>query len=254
MGVKGDFRLDSASNASNILTSLEEKGISIVEDYIDQETLKTLKSDFDKYLSLEDNSFLKVFEYSAGKACKLILRMLDTNSTAFAVFTSDFFQEVANDFLKEEFELNKEIFLVEDISTSEHVAQQLHYDIARTLKFFIYLEDTTVENGAFCCVPGSQKWTSKMRENHSHEILPGNREFTRKLTDEFGEAIPIEGKAGTLIIFDTDVFHKAGKVSKGRRRVMRGHTRTLRSIQERKKLIQDQQSRSLRSKIKKFLG
>jgi len=35
----------------------------------------------------------------------------------------------------------------------------------------------------------------------------------------------VEGKAGSLIIFDTQTWHKAGIVSSGERRVMRGHTR-----------------------------
>ncbi len=237
------------------LDELNQQGVLVVDGYLNRKEISALNAEFEQFIHSDiETAYLKKLDYSAGKGRKLFLRNLDAKSMSYRVFSSDFFKEVADAYLLEEFDFNKEIFLVEDISTSEHVAQQLHYDIARTLKFFIYLEDTTVENGAFCCVPGSQKWTSKMRENHSYEILPGNREFTRKLTDEFGEAIPIEGKAGTLIIFDTDVFHKAGKVSKGRRRVMRGHTRTLRSIQERKKLIQDQQPLSILSRIKKYFN
>jgi len=40
------------------------------------------------------------------------------------------------------------------------------------------------------------------------------------------EIFSIEGPAGTLIIFSTDVFHRAGIVSEGQRHVMRGHCRT----------------------------
>jgi ectoine hydroxylase-related dioxygenase (phytanoyl-CoA dioxygenase family) len=35
------------------------------------------------------------------------------------------------------------------------------------------------------------------------------------------EMVAVEGSAGTLIVFDTDVFHKTGNVVSGERRVMR---------------------------------
>ena len=65
-----------------------------------------------------------------------------------------------------------------------------------------------------------------LMEIHKDKICYENRYLTRELDFEKSkEKISIEGKAGTLIIFDTDVWHQAGFVSKGVRRVMRGHTR-----------------------------
>ena len=112
-----------------------------------------------------------------------------------------------------------------------HIAQDLHYDKIPTLKFFIYLTDTTSENGSFYCVPGSHKYTKKLQDKNRIELKSPEHSETRFVPLEFqSEQIPLEGKAGTLIIFDTDVFHRAGKVDKGERFVMRGHSREKRFI------------------------
>ncbi|GAB5539813.1 MAG: hypothetical protein Salg2KO_19160 [Salibacteraceae bacterium] len=238
---------------SEINSALNLNGVCIVDEYLDPISIDALQKDFELYLDQSERlDFVQAIEYSAGTGRKVFLNKLDSGSATAEVFGSEQFESIAHAYLKEDFELNKEIFVVEDVPASDHVAQQLHYDIARTLKFFIYLEDTTVENGAFYCVPGSHKWTAKMRKKYADKILPGNREFTRKLTDEYGPAVPIEGKAGTLIIFDTDVFHQAGKVSSGRRRVMRGHTRTIRSINERKAILNKQNRPTIKSRIKQL--
>ena len=131
---------------------------------------------------------------------------------------------ISEKFLKKEANLNEEIFIVKDVVGSKHIANDLHYDVTPTLKFFVYLSETTEENGAFRCVPGSHKRTKIYRKDKN--ISFDERYVTRELdTQDFPMEIPIEGKAGTLIIFHTDVWHKAGIVSKGDRRVMRGHTR-----------------------------
>jgi len=244
------FFFDEANGLDEIIESLKTHGVAIVENYLANESLKSITEDYEAFVASEvDNTYLKVLDYSAGIGRKLIYKNLDSKLATKTVFGSKFFMDVAVGYLGEDFDLNKEIFVVEDVPASEHVAQQLHYDIARTLKFFIYLEDTSVENGAFYCVPGSHKWTAERRVEFSDQIIPGNRDFTRDLTDEYGAAIPIEGTAGTLIIFDTDVFHKAGKVSNGRRRVMRGHTRTLREMNEQKQRFEAVNKKSLLQRI-----
>lgn len=216
------------------ILDLKENGVVIVTDYIPENELITLKCEFDKFCNDKVSRYNKHLEYSKGTGRKLITSEMPDKLLTKQFFKSKNFEDIARLYLEEPFELNKEVFVVEDVPASEHAAQQLHYDIARTLKFFLYLEDTTAENGAFYCVPGSHKWTVRRREEYSDQIIPGNRSFTRQLTKEYGGAKPVEGKAGTLIIFDTDVFHQAGKVRTGRRRVMRGHTRTIREMEEQK--------------------
>jgi ectoine hydroxylase-related dioxygenase (phytanoyl-CoA dioxygenase family) len=226
------------------LELLKSRGVITVENCVTGDDLDKLNREFEMFCSEENSSYNKHLSYSAGTGRKLILSEIPDSYFTSKFFKSVAFSEAAEKYLGEPFELNKEIFVVEDVPASEHVAQQLHYDIARTLKFFLYLEDTTTENGAFYCVPGSHKWTVRRREEYSDQIIPGNRSFTRQLTKEYGGAKPVEGKAGTLIIFDTDVFHQAGKVRTGRRRVMRGHTRTIREMEDQKIRYQNAKQKS----------
>ena len=83
----------------------------------------------------------------------------------------------------------------------------------------------TTTNGAFSCVPKSNKESEKIRQIYGDEISYENRHLTRKLDYTDDQVIPIEGEAGDLIIFNTDVWHRAGIVKEGERKVMRGHTR-----------------------------
>ena len=67
--------------------------------------------------------------------------------------------------------------------------------------------------------------SEKIRKKYGNKISYENRHLTRQLDYKKEQIIPIEGKAGDLIIFNTDVWHRAGIVKKGERKVMRGHTR-----------------------------
>ena len=100
---------------------------------------------------------------------------------------------------------------------SKHVANDMHFDVTPTFKYFLYLTDTTHENGAFTCVPKTHKITQEIREKEGSNITQKNMAITRQLPFKEAEAIPVEGEAGTLIIFTTETFHKAGIVSKGER-------------------------------------
>jgi ectoine hydroxylase-related dioxygenase (phytanoyl-CoA dioxygenase family) len=210
----------------SIILELKEKGISIVEGFVTEDNLKQLISEFDRALTKTDNG-IHHLEYSNGEGA--IIRKLECDFKNFPitkqVFYSDRLKKIADTYLNFENELNKDIFIVKDVVGSKHHANDLHFDVAHTFKFFIYLMDTDETNGAFCCVPGSHLRTAKLREELRDNISYENRHLTRKLPYSEEEVISVNGKAGTLIIFDTDVFHRAGIVSEGERKVMRGHTR-----------------------------
>ena len=57
--------------------------------------------------------------------------------------------------------------------------------------------------------------TQKLQDKNRIKLKSPEHSETRFVPLEFeSEQIPLEGKAGTLIIFDTDVFHRAGKVER----------------------------------------
>ena len=101
----------------------------------------------------------------------------------------------------------------------------LHFDRNASLKYFLYLNDVTKENGAFFIQPNSRKLGKKLRHKAWGNLIPKpNDSFFKKIIIKlFGKPfkdiknrieldypelydesklIPVEGKAGTLIVFD----------------------------------------------------
>ena len=232
MKLINEITLDKNSKSQEIIDYLNEFGVTVINNFISDKTTDSLKFEFEELQMCSQQWALKT-EYSKGRCCRV--NRLEMNSKNFpdtaCVFGSDWMENICNRYLGEESILNHDIFLVHDVRTSVHIAQDLHYDKIPTLKFFIYLTDTTSENGSFYCVPGSHKYTKKLQDKNRIELKSPEHSETRFVPLEFqSEQIPLEGKAGTLIIFDTDVFHRAGKVDKGERFVMRGHSREKRFI------------------------
>lgn len=237
----------SLENEEEILTLLKQYGVVILPNYISPKDLIDLKTEFEYLLSSPDDASKKETPYSDGKAIRITRHNLDTESypVTCRIFNAPFMEQFKNAYLTEKSELNEEIFVVKDVKGSKHIANDMHFDVIPTLKFFIYLTDTTAKNGAFTCVPKSHLETKKIREASTKKISFKNREYTRKLEYNQEDVLPIEGKAGTLIIFTSETFHKAGIVSEGERMVMRGHSRLPKY---------ENKNASIGNKIKHLLG
>jgi hypothetical protein len=208
---------------NTVVNEVRSTGLSIIPNFIDAESLPKINNEFD--LSLKNVNLNKPYSLGEHSIIPKYLAMGGIYPTIKAIFYNKWFGEIAETFYgSKTFELNEDLFVVKDVVGSKHIAQNLHFDVLQTLKFFLYLNDVTAKNGAFTCVPGSHLWTKEKRKTDAADISYGNREYTRDLPD-LGEPVPVEGSAGTLIIFDTDLFHKTGTVEVGERRVIRGHTR-----------------------------
>ena len=226
-------QLKTTSDINEIIKKMDEYGIAIISNFASDETIQTLRKEYDICMT-KDAPELMDKEYSAGK-----LTVINNNQETASIlpdtmrfFNSDFMNKVSTAYYKnKKVLLNHEIYVCKDVKESEHVSQGLHYDRIPTLKFFLYLNDVTARNGAFHCVPGSHKATRKSEKfNRDHQIFPEWSETRADSEENLRKELPIEGKAGTLIIVHTDVVHRAGKLSEGERHLMRGHTRAFDEI------------------------
>lgn len=213
------------SNSNLVITLLNSTGILVVEKYIEKDSLISMNVEYDKLLN-SDLSEITHIPYSNGKAVHFpITDLILSNFPAIScVFKSDYFSLITKNYFRKDIKSNVVVYAVNDVIGTRHIANDLHFDVKRSLKFFIYLNNTSIENGAFYCVPGSHKNSLKTRQKNSGKITYANRSITRDLNYDPSELIPIEGPPGTLIVFDTDVFHKAGIVQTGERRVLRGQS------------------------------
>jgi len=213
------------SNKNEVITLLKEYGVLIIPSFYSSETIENLNSEFSELLE-QKQAYIKNVPYSDGKAAYALTKDLEKNiyPTTLETYNAPFMDALTEMYFCKKVKSNIGIYFVKDVVGSKHIANDLHFDVQQSLKFFIYLNDTSAENGAFYAVPGSHKEAQKLRKKYGSEINYENRELSRELPVKDSDAIPIEGKAGSLIIFDTDVFHKAGTVHKGERRVMRGYS------------------------------
>jgi hypothetical protein len=205
---------------------LSQYGVLVIPGLFNPDTVSRLHLEYEKLLNSSE-AFVRKVDYSNGRA--VTLNMVDIDVAKYPAtgetFRLPYFDALTKLYLgRNDVFANKTVYVVNDVIGTKHHANDLHFDIQRSLKFFIYLTDTTTANGAFSCVPGSHKISSDLRLRHGKNLNYENRELSRQLPVKEEDAISIEGSAGSLIIFDTDVFHRAGIVTEGERRVMRGQS------------------------------
>ncbi|MEQ8907576.1 MAG: phytanoyl-CoA dioxygenase family protein [Vicingaceae bacterium] len=209
------------------LSLLAEYGVLIIENYLSQTEIEKLLPEYDTILETE-NEAIKSLSYPQGVARQINfekLKAAEFPQTA-ETFNAPFMKEVSDAYLGRPNFFNHEIYVAKDEHEEHNALNELHYDKLSTLKFFLYLNDIDKSNGAFEAVPSSHKLAQEIMSFYQErgkkiKNLP-NREIPGKLE----KPIPIEGKAGSLIVFTTDTYHRAGRVEKGKeRKIMRGHCR-----------------------------
>jgi hypothetical protein len=204
-------------------------GIVIVPDYLSGELLKKVQQEFnDKMLpKLEGN------DYKFGRAERTLLYSKLPVSTR-ATFANKWIMNIADEYFGNwSF---SEVFWTHEYRNDQGLEANghLHFDkIGPTLKFLLYLTDTNKENGAFRFC----RKTRKLGEKFRNEIWNNEKDYSKlknkpeidypELGFTADNAESIEGKAGTLIIFDTDSFHMGGIIEKSglERKVIRLHIR-----------------------------
>lgn len=220
------FKDASSLNVDSAAKLIKDYGVAVFSGFLNKEDLIKLNDEFDFAFSGPQAGISQI-KMDVGRGVILKKEQVESKKYPHTLktFSSELMKNIALRYWEKPFELNKEIYLMNEVVGTKHVAMDMHFDVLPTFKFFIYLTDTTRENGAFACVPGSQAIAADIRKKVGRDIPFEQREITRNIPFGEDEVVHVEGKAGTLIIFTTEVFHRAGKVSKGERRVMRGHNR-----------------------------
>ena len=102
----------------------------------------------------------------------------------------------------------------------------LHFDRLRCLKAMVYLTDVEKGCGALSIAPNSHLKGRELRREfqnmNSYEDKPNRIEldYPELMVDPHEICAP----AGSLILFDTDSFHKGGDVAKNKERlIIRSH-------------------------------
>lgn len=225
----GQIYLEPDASSDEISNTLGQYGIAVLSGFLDGSTLEALKVEFENALA-PDPKYGRVHAKGEFGITASLLRSKmpqDQFAATYNLFSSSWMKDIADRFYGDSgHSFNHEIFVNENQGISDPIRELPfipHFDKMQTLKFFVYLTDTSVENGAMGVDLCSHIENRQTREG---ELKRTGSVQGVKNVKESVKTQPVEGPEGTLFIFDTDVTHNAGHVHKGnRRQILRGHTR-----------------------------
>ena len=122
----------------------------------------------------------------------------------------------------------QDVFITHELEETEQKERNnwLHFDRLRSLKAMVYLSEVSDSCGPFSVVPGSHLKGRSLRQNFANQSDYEEKLNRIELDYEhmYEEPTKILGSIGTLILFDTDIFHKGGDVKQGSfRKIIRSH-------------------------------
>tara|TARA_R110002074_G_scaffold379719_2_gene558052 strand:- start:1126 stop:1806 length:681 start_codon:yes stop_codon:yes gene_type:complete len=211
-------------NIEKIYSDIQQNGFSVVENFL--EDVAAVRNEVIKMLdNIEDDS-----SYKFGKAYRLPIEeeTFIENPSIYKVFSQEWMHHLAMKYLNNQ-NLYCEIFASNEYRNNQGLEENgyLHFDKFHTFKYMLYLTDSNQSSGAFSCIPnthidGKLLRQSAWRETSIHENIKNKPLNHYKdgcgYTEE--DIVSIAGKAGTLIVFDTDLFHFGGRVEEGEERLL----------------------------------
>lgn len=210
-----------------VLATLKSDGIARWPTLIGSSDLSALRLEFDAALDPDAAPWSSVGHYRPGLPSRAVTARRDMLSatSAFAhIFGQPELEQVTRLYLGRRSTTTDAIFLTRDEFDPTPVTR-LHYDRIHALKFFVYLDDTGVTDGAFGALRGSHRDGSRLRKMYLRRGVPVRSLPITEVDHLRSEATYFEGAAGTMLIFDTDTLHLGGVVLEGRtRRVARAHS------------------------------
>lgn len=230
------------SDIKTLSSLIRKNGIFKIESYLSSSEIFKLKEEVLEYHKNHGDPYPFGSTYAINDPRNLPDESLQKN-----VFSRPWMKEL---FLTCNKEISKgffnSIYSTHDYKFDGSIGRNgyLHFDRNVSLKYFLYLNNVTKENGAFYIQPNSHKIGKELREKAWGQFIPTPNDnlVSKLLTKLFGKhfsniknrieldypeiydsekLIPVEGKAGTLIVFDSDIFHQGGKINiKGAERII----------------------------------
>jgi hypothetical protein len=224
-----------------VVKILDQFGCCVINNYLSDEELNKLKSEFNHiFLDSKNNNTFVINNHPTNVNGKYVVckknQLNEHYKTIKTIFTSNFMKKTADKYFERDNHLNDEIFLTHEQASKTEILPW-HFDRRHALKFYVNLVDVDEKHGAFAYDIGSH------REGHfraNYYMLSGSKvgEMPNDIPlKEVRNPTTISTKAGALVIFDTDGFHKEGLLTVGERKIIRGHTHSKPIVMYRAKLF-----------------
>ena len=214
--------LSSNNTISDMNNALSSDGVIKIDNCISGQELKSLHDEILDKCTTQGNEYEFGMSYRGPS-----LGEIDRNSSIFTTYNKEWMYSLYRLYSKGSQQYGMNIFATHDFKFTGELARNgwLHFDRLWRLKFFIYLTNIDKSSGAFSCSVGSHKKGKQLREDtwkntNEYEEAKNRIELDYPKLLEIYPPEPIEASAGTLIVFDTDTFHKGGKVEEGKERLI----------------------------------
>ena len=200
-------------DTEKISTEVINNGFSVVEGYF------TISKEQEELI----DNFLNGKEFERGAVYR-------TNSVL--ELPKNISQLVCNEDIKKVFTKMsrdircQEVFITHECKTGILTRpNQLHFDRLRSLKVMVYITDVNEKCGPLSVVPGSHKKSRSLRRQFINMPYENRQNIIKKYYPHLYEnPTKICGGKGTVIFFDSDVFHLGGKNEIGHeRKIIRSH-------------------------------
>ena len=224
-----DFMVDS--NESAILKKLKLYGVALIPGYLKDGEVIELNREFSGAISQDKNTSI-AFGSALTDSRNGVRRFNRENPEVenlcpkiAATFGDELMSSIARSYYAPtSCSFNEVIFLTNEFESNTPILPW-HFDRIQSLKFWFYLTDTTKENGAFEYCPGTH-WEGHYRAGYHLSQGCSIKDIPNDIDEDLIlNPVTLELRAGDLLVFDADGFHRGGVVQSGKeRRVIRSHS------------------------------
>lgn len=234
-----DLTIENGFDIDTVESYLQKYGVAVLPSLIQGEELEQAKHDWQKLRDMRDHKISgirriggDIADYAALD--RNIIRKNEFHSIE-RIFASNEITKLANKVIGSPCMMNSEVYATYDIGNDKALCES-HFDKTWTLKFMLYLEDNLeTKGGAFGIHPGSmgaarkiyREWFDRVSKNGALDV--GTDEYysmpNEGIPNNLLPFVEILAPAGSLLIFNTDVYHAGSFLQKGKeRKILRAHT------------------------------
>lgn len=225
---RAEITLDTEdATAEKMLEYCEEFGVCIIDSYLSVAQIEDVRGEIDDLYENIDSTRGVRTHFKADYQHALNIDYDDIDRSLIPsiqqLVTTPEFESVVGDYYDETDVLYpSNLFIARSYGTEDSPEgvladgppYALHYDKQNKFKYFFYLTDVTLDEGPTHFAPGLHRGVKECR---LEELAAGKpvQTLSNTIEDVDRELVPAIGDAGTLLIFDTDVPHHAGGLTKG---------------------------------------
>ena len=214
---KKNFDDISDIDTVNVLNSLEKNSYFIYKNFLNFNEINKIKKKLQQYSKTQASSEGNTIYYRSRTPVSIDQNYIKVYVENFIV------QNVIKNFFRRSAKIEKCTYeLKKGLKEKKNILGEHCYHIDRgygVLKFCLFLKNIDIQNGPFCIVPGSHKWSTNIRNfcyRFFHFIIEGKNDKIQdsKIHSYVNTNLEkkLVGKAGDLLIVNTGAFHKATEV------------------------------------------